>query len=209
MAANKLLIIGCGALAREIEWLKRQHQWQHVDLQCVDAELHNRPELIAPRVAHLIEKHRPNYRDIFVAYADCGSGGQLDKVLSKWNIERLPGAHCYAFYAGESTFNALSEENPATFYLTDFLARHFERLVVRGLKLDEHPQLKPQLFKHYQRVVYLQQAPDPAIVDAAQRAAAWLDLPLSIVKTGLGDLGRSLHEQVIHLHNSGRIDATY
>ena len=209
MTANKLLIIGCGALAREIEWLKRQHQWQHVDLQCVDAELHNRPELIAPRVAHLIEKHRPNYRDIFVAYADCGTGGQLDKVLSKWSIERLPGAHCYAFYAGESTFNALSEENPATFYLTDFLTRHFDRLVVRGLKLDEHPQLKPQVFKHYQRVVYLQQAHDPAIVDAAQRAAAWLDLPLSIVKTGLGDLGRALHEQVIHLHNSGRIDATY
>ena len=209
MTANKLLIIGCGALAREIDWLKRQHHWQHVDVQCVDAQLHNRPELIAPRVAHLIEKHHPHYRHIFVAYADCGSGGQLDKVLSKWHIERLPGAHCYAFYAGESTFNALAADNPATFYLTDFLARHFDRLVVRGLKIDEYPQLKSQFFKHYNRVVYLQQLSDPAIVNAAQRAAAWLDLPLSIVTTGLGDLGRNLHEQVIHLQDNGPIHATH
>ncbi len=209
MAANKLLIIGCGALAREIEGLKRLRQWQHVDLRCVDAELHNRPELIAPRVAALIEKYHQDYSRVFVAYADCGSGGQLDEVLSKWNVERLPGAHCYAFYAGESMFHALSEENPATFYLTDFLARHFDRLVVRGLKLDKHPELKQQFFAHYERVVYLQQATDPTILDAAQRAAAWLALPLTTLHTGLGDLGRILTEQVIHLQQGGLTHATH
>jgi len=209
LVANRLLIIGCGALAREIEWIKRQHQWQHVDMQCIDAELHNRPARIAPRVASLIEKYHSHYTKIFVAYADCGTGGQLDEVLSLWNIERLPGAHCYAFYAGEATFRALSKDNPATFYLTDFLARHFERLVVRGLKLDEHPELKAQVFAHYERVVYLQQIATSATLEAAQRAAHWLALPLTTIHTGMGDLSRTLDQHVVRVQTGGRIHATY
>ena len=136
-----ILIIACGALAREIAALRRANGWTDVDVQCLPPELHNRPERIVPAVREQIGAHRSRYATIFVAYADCGTGGMLDVLLREEGIERLPGAHCYEFFAGAAVFDQLQSAEPGTFYLTDFLLRHFDRLVTRGLGLDRHPEL--------------------------------------------------------------------
>ncbi|MDH3848980.1 MAG: DUF1638 domain-containing protein, partial [Gammaproteobacteria bacterium] len=122
-----VLVIACGALAREITDLKRSYGWSHLRLRCLDAKLHNRPEEIPERVREAIRESRADYEHIFIAYADCGTGGALDGVLEQEGVERLPGAHCYQLFAGSRRFSLLSSAEPGTFYLTDFLARHFER----------------------------------------------------------------------------------
>ena len=196
---SRLLVIACGALAREINAWRRSHPTCHVDLQCLDAALHNQPEKIPDAVEALIRQNQPHYDALFVAYGDCGTGGRLDTVLARWKVERLPGAHCYSAYATEEVFAQLAEGEPGSFYLTDFLVRHFNRLVIEGLKLDRYPELKSQLFAHYRRVVYLAQTDDAALRSAATEAAAQLDLPLEIVATGLGDVANTLDVQVLHL----------
>ena len=130
--------------------------------------LHNRPERIAPAVDAAIRKHGGNFGRIFVAYADCGTGGELDRVLAAHGVERLPGAHCYEFLAGTELFTALAEEELGTFYLTDFLVRHFDRLVRQGLGLDRHPELMPVYFGNYRKLVYLAQTDDAALDEAAR-----------------------------------------
>src|SRR3984885_8073601 len=155
-----ILIIACGALAREIAALRRMNQWTALDVRCLPAELHNRPERIAPAVRDEIRAHRDRYRTIFVAYGECGTAGQLDAVLAEEGVERIPGAHCYQFLAGAPVFEELCEAEPGTFYLTDFLLRHFDRLVIRGLGLDRHPELFSTYFGNYRKLVYLAQAPD-------------------------------------------------
>ena len=192
-----VLVIACGALSHEIEQLKKLNGWSHVKVQCLDADLHNRPQLIPEKLRQKIHQHRDQYDNIFVAYADCGTVGGIDKVLQEEGIERLPGAHCYSFYAGEAAFNQLAEDNPATFYLTDFLARHFERLVVRGLKLDLHPELHADFFGNYERVVYLSQRRDKDLVEMARNAADYLGLEFEQIHSGYGDLGKGLESQVI------------
>src|SRR5210317_12369 len=132
------LVIACGALAKEIVELKRLNGWSHLEIQCLPAKLHNRPEKIPGAVRAELEKRLPEFEHVFVAYADCGTGGELDKVLEEFGIERLPGAHCYDFYAGVSELAWLAADEPGTFYLTDFLTRHFDRLVQEGLGLDRH-----------------------------------------------------------------------
>jgi len=127
--------------------LKRANGWTHVDVKCLPAELHNRPERIPAAVRALIQSSRCHYRSLFVAYADCGTGGLLDVVLKEEGVERIPGAHCYEFFAGSKVFAELAEAELGTFYLTDFLLRHFDRLVIRGLGLDEHPELKPGILR--------------------------------------------------------------
>ena len=122
-----ILIIACGALAKEVLALKELNGWEHLHLTCLDAELHNRPDSIAPKLREKIAKNRQLYDNIFVAYADCGSGGAIDQVLEEEGIDRLPGAHCYSFFAGEENFAVLTEEALGTFYVTDFLVQHFER----------------------------------------------------------------------------------
>ena len=186
------LVIACGALAREIEALRRANGWTGFDLTCLPPELHNRPERIAPAVRELLEARRGEYRRIFVAYGDCGTGGRLDALLRAEGIERLPGAHCYEFFAGSSAFAALAEEEPGTFYLTDFLTRHFERLVVRELGLDRHPELGQEYFRNYRRVVYLSQAPSAELLERARRIAAQLGLSFEHRHTGFGELGTRL-----------------
>ncbi len=198
------LVIACGALAREIAALRRANAWDALDVRCLPAELHNRPERIAPAVRAAIQDARGRYRRIFVAYGDCGTGGELDRVLGEEGIERIPGAHCYEFFAGGPLFAALSEAEAGTFYLTDFLLRHFDRLVVRGLGLDRHPELFPMYFGHYRKLVYLSQAPRsnraslPAEVTleaalARGRAiAASMGLAFEHHPTGYGELGASL-----------------
>jgi hypothetical protein len=192
-----LLVIACGALAKELEWLRRHHGWQHVDIRCIDAALHNTPALIPERVNTLLEQYHDQYTKAFVAYADCGTSGKLDEVLKRWQVQRLPGPHCYSVLAGHERFQALAEAEPGTFYLTDFLVRHFNRLVIQGLKLDVHPQLMPQFFGHYQKVVYLVQQPNPELTEQAQAAADWLELPLDIVTTGLKPIATVLNSQII------------
>ena len=164
-----LLIIACGALAHEITALKRANAWDQLDVRCLPAELHNRPERIPAAVRALIRASRCHYRSIFVAYADCGTGGLLDAVLAEEGVERIPGAHCYEFFATSPVFTALAEAEIGTFYLTDFLLRHFERLVIQGLGLDKHPELFPTYFGNYRKLVYLAQRPS---ADAIERARA-------------------------------------
>lgn len=207
---SSLLVIACGALAREIEWLKRTNAWRNLSVKCLDAELHNHPDKIPEKLETLIAESHDQFDQIFVAYGDCGTGGRIDKVLARWNLERLPGAHCYSFYATEARFNALADAEPGTFYLTDFLVRHFDRLVVRGLKLDRHPQLLPQFFGHYRRVVYLAQQDDEQLQLAARRAADYLGLRFETLTTGMGELGQHLERQVINLqHASGAHHAAH
>ena len=197
----KLLVIACGALAREIVWLQKLNGWSQIELQCLDAELHNRPKLIPERLREKIKQNRSQYEHIFVAYGDCGTGGEIDRVLAEAgdSIERLPGAHCYSFYAGEVRFSEIAEEELGTFYLTDFLVEHFERLMIRGLKLDVHPELREQYFANYKLVVYLSQREDPALVVRAKAAAAFLGLEFRHEHSGYGDLENGLQEQILKI----------
>jgi Protein of unknown function (DUF1638) len=186
------LIIACGALAHEVAALRRANDWTALDVCCLPPELHNRPERIAPAVQEKIRAHRGEYRTIFVAYGDCGTGGRLDAVLREEGVERLPGAHCYEFFAGARAFAELAESEPGTFYLTDFLTRHFERLVVRGLGIDRHPQLAQEYFRNYRKVVYLAQIRSAPLLEQARQIAANLGLAFEHRHTGYGELGAHL-----------------
>ena len=194
--AGRVLVIACGALAREITALKRANGWAAVEVTCLAPELHNRPERIPASVKAAIDEARGRFDHIFVAYADCGTGGALDRVLAAEGIERLPGAHCYEFYATPAAFAALAEAEIGTFYLTDFLVRHFERLVWAGLGLDRHPELTAEYFRHYRKVVYLAQVADAALAREAEGIAARLGLAYERRVTGYGDLARSLDDVV-------------
>jgi Protein of unknown function (DUF1638) len=183
------LVIGCGALANELVELTRRAGLPAMDLTCLPASLHNRPEQIPGAVARKIRRARANgYDRIFVAYADCGTGGLLDVVLEEAGVARLEGAHCYEVYAGRAAFAALADEDPGTFYLTDFLARNFDRLVIRGLGLDRHPELLPTYFGNYRRVVYLAQTDDAALTERASAGARRLGLSFERRLVGLGEL---------------------
>ena len=198
------LVIACGALAHEIVALRRLNDWPHLQVQCLPADLHNRPEKIPEAVRAKIRAARSRFASIFVAYADCGTGGLLDAVLREEGVERIGGAHCYEFFAGSAAFEALTEQELGTFYLTDFLARHFERLIIRGMGIDRHPELLPMYFGHYRRLVYLAQTESPEADAAAQAAAARLGLAYERRFTGYGELGTSLRaaaEGVIQWRN--------
>jgi hypothetical protein len=186
------LVIACGALAREIAALKRANGWSALEVRCLPAELHNRPERIAPAVREVIRENRGRYAGIFVAYADCGTRGELDAVLKEEGIERLPGAHCYEFFATSAVFAQLAESEPGTFYLTDFLLRHFERLVVRTLGLDRHPELAAEYFRNYKKLVYLSQAPPAGAIEEARRIADSFGFAFEHRFTGYGELGTRL-----------------
>jgi Protein of unknown function (DUF1638) len=189
---SRVLVIGCGALARELVAVIDQAGLDNVDLTCLPATLHNRPGGIPALVRAKIQAARPRYDQIFVAYADCGTGGLLDSMLAEEGVERLPGAHCYQFYAGTEAFEAITDEDPATFFLTDFLARNFDRLIIRGLGIDRHPELLPIYFGNYHRLVYLAQTDDPALVTTARRAARRLGLAFEQRRTGYGELQTSI-----------------
>ena len=192
-----VLVIACGAIARELVELKRLNNWQHVEFQCLPAELHNRPEKIPAAVRDKINSLSESYDRVFVAYADCGTGGLLDSVLEEFDgIERLPGAHCYEFFAGAGQFAALAEQEPGTFYLTDFLVRHFDRLVKEGLGLVDHPELKPQYFGNYRKLVYLAQSRSPALEELARDCADYLGLEYEYHHTGLGKLDGILNDRL-------------
>jgi Protein of unknown function (DUF1638) len=192
----EVLIIACGAIAREVLAVIRMNGWTHVTVRCLPGKLHSRPERIPAAVDAKLREAKGDFDRIFVAYADCGTGGALEPVLAAHGVDRLPGAHCYGFLAGNAAWEAMHEDNPATFYLTDFLARHFETLVVRGLKLDRHPELKPLVFGNYERLLYLAQTDDPELLARARRAAEYLGLAFEHRRTGYGDLLPSLRRFV-------------
>lgn len=182
------LVIACGALAREIAALRNANGWTALDVACLPPELHNRPERIAGAVRDKIREYRAQYGEIFVAYADCGTKGELDAVLREEGVERIAGAHCYEFYATPALFSALNEAEPGTFYLTDFLLRHFDRLVIEGLGIDRHPELMETYFGNYRRLVYLAQAPKPESEARAREIAERLGLDCHVRFTGYGEL---------------------
>lgn len=183
---GRVLVIACGALAREIMAVRDLNGLDHIDLTCLPAQLHNTPEKIPGGVRRAILENKEAYDDILVGYGDCGTGGRLDKVLADTGSRRLDGAHCYAFLTGLSGFDRIAEEEPGTFYLTDFLARHFQTMVIEPLGLDWHPHLKDMYFAHYTRLVYLSQTEDPALEEAARAAAARLSLRYEHHHTGYG-----------------------
>ena len=188
--APRVLIVGCGALANELVALTRH--LPNVDITCLPATLHNRPGGIPAAVRDRIRRRRAGYDRVFVAYADCGTGGLLDPVIAEEGVERLSGAHCYEFYAGREAFEQMSAEEPGTFYLTDFLARNFDRLVIGALGLDRHPELRDAYFGNYRRLVYLAQTEDLALVKAARRAARRLGLTFEHRQTGYGELATTM-----------------
>jgi len=194
--AGSTLVIACGAIAHELVALKNANQWHHMDIHCLPAQWHNTPQHITPAVASKIEQLKDRYQRIFVGYADCGTGGSLDKLLDEYRIERLPGAHCYSFFAGQQVFDAMAEAQPGTFYLTDYLLEHFERLILEELGINRHPQLRNEYFGNYTRLMYLrQQRPSNPEIDRvakAQAAAQALGLPLTIHDTGLEPLANAL-----------------
>jgi len=188
-AAERTLLIACGALAREIVELVRVNAWQHLTVTCLPASWHNTPDRIPQGVRQRIRAARGNYDRILVLYGDCGTGGLLDAVLAEEGVERIDGPHCYAFFAGEAVFEALAEAEVGTFYLTDYLARHFERLIIQGLGLDRHPELLPLYFGNYRRLVYLAQTDDAGLDARAAAAAERLGLAYQRHFTGYGGLG--------------------
>jgi Protein of unknown function (DUF1638) len=195
--APRVVVIGCGALARELLALTKG--FPAVKVHCVDARLHMRPSRIAGAVSDRIAKTRAAYGDdvrIFVAYADCGTGGALDAVLEREAVERIAGAHCYEFYAGSATYAALQDEELGTFYLTDFLARQFETLVMAGLGLDRHPELLPDYFGSYRRLVYLAQTDDADLTRKAKAAADRLGLTFERRSTGYGELAPTIQTAI-------------
>jgi hypothetical protein len=191
---ESVLIIACGALATEIDQLKKSNGWQHLDLACLDAKLHHRPERIPERLREKIRRNKHDYDRIYVAYADCGTRGEIDRVIAEegGDIERLPGVHCYQFFAGSERFAELADAEPGTFYLTDFLAKHFDKFVMEPLKLDTRPELRDAYFGNYQRVVFLSQTEDESLLRAAQDAAKRLELDFEHVHCGYGELETSI-----------------
>jgi len=187
-----ILVIACGAIARELMQIRRSNGWDHMDVQCLPAELHNRPEKIPQQVEAKLKTERGRYDSVFVAYADCGTGGALDRLLEPLGISRLPGAHCYEFFAGSEAFGKMSEQEPGTFYLTDFLARHFDRLVIEGLGLDKHPQLRDSYFGNYRKLVYLAQTRNEGLEQTARACADRLQLEFELRYTGLAQFEAAL-----------------
>ena len=191
-APERLLVLACGALAREVLALVRANGWQYVDVRCLPAKLHVTPDRIPAAVDEALGETIDRYDRVFVGYADCGTAGALDRVLERHGAERLPGAHCYAAYAGLDEWDAMHDDEPGTYYLTDFLVQHFDSLVVKPLGLDRHPELRDDYFGNYRRVLYLSQAEDATMVARARACADRIGLPFEHRATGYGLLGGSL-----------------
>jgi len=184
------LIIACGALAREVLAVIEGQGLRDIAITCLPAGWHNTPAKIPEAVRAKIRDNRSRYARILVAYGDCGTGGLLDDVLREEGVERIAGPHCYQFFMGTADFEALAEAEPGCFFLTDYLTRHFERLIIEGLGLDRHPELRDDYFGNYTKVVYLAQTEDPALQALAKKAAERLGLAYEYRFTAYGELSR-------------------
>lgn len=190
---SKVRVIACGMIAREILAINEQLGLDHIDLKCLPAEFHHHPEKIAPAMEKAIQEARAEgFEDIFAGYADCGTGGELDKVCKKHGIERIAGPHCFSFYIGNETFAKEDGEHLTTFFITDFLARHFETFMKKPLGLDKHPELREMYFAHYTKALYLAQTDDEDLSRRAEEAANFLGLQYERRFTGFGDLTPAL-----------------
>ena len=189
-AQPRTLVIACGALARELVAVIEANRIGGLEVTCLPAILHNRPQEIPAAVRRKIRANRDRFDAILCLYGDCGTGGMLDAVLAEEGVERIDGAHCYEFYMGTPDFTALADDEPGTFFLTDYLVRHFDRLIVKGLGLDRYPELRNDYFGNYTRVVHLAQFDDPAMTVKAQLAADRLGLAFERRFTGLGAIER-------------------
>lgn len=185
---GRVLILACGALAREILAVLRVNEMNHVDLQCLPAILHNHPERIPAAIENAVASITNNYDEIFIAYADCGTGGRLQATAERLGLKMIPGPHCYAFFEGTEAFIARAESEFTAFYLTDFLVRQFDAFVWRPLGLDRHPELRETYFGHYEKLVYQAQTDDPELTRRAEDCARRLGLSFERRLTGYGDL---------------------
>lgn len=185
---GSVLVLACGALANEITAIIRTNTLDHITLTCLPAILHNSPEKIPDAVEDALTKHKEQFDQVFLAYADCGTGGRLAEICTRHGIEMIQGPHCYSFFEGTDAFAARAENDIDTFYLTDFLARGFENFVMKPLGLDRHPELRDMYFGHYNRLVYLAQTDNPDLDAMAQDAAKRLGLEYSRQMTGYGEL---------------------
>ena len=187
---GRVLLLACGALAHEIVALRDANGWTHLDLQCLPAILHNTPDRIAPAVEAAVSAHRADYDQIFVVYADCGTGGQLQALCDRLGVDMVEGPHCYSFFEGNAAFAA--REEATAFYLTDFLVRQFDAFVWKPLGLDRHPELRDMYFGNYEKLVYQAQTDNPALTDKARACAERLGLAFERRFTGYGDLTAAL-----------------
>jgi hypothetical protein len=188
MAAGRILLIACGALAREILNLKKANGWDHMDLTCLPAKLHLYPEKITEAVTEAVAKNRSSYDEIFVVYADCGTGGLLQTACDDMGVQMVAGPHCYSFFDGNQKFADISESEFTAFYLTDFLVRQFEAFIIKPMGLHRHPELRDLYFGNYEKLVYQAQTDDPALTEKAKAAAETLGLAFERRFTGYGDL---------------------
>lgn len=191
-AQGRILLVACGALAHEILALKRANGWDHLDLQCLPANLHLWPDRIPAAVEAAVTQHRAGYDQLFIVYADCGTGGLLQEKCKELGVEMVEGPHCYSFFEGNAAFAAKAEEEFTAFYLTDFLVRQFDAFVWRPMGLDRHPELRDMYFGNYTKLVYQAQTDDPALDDKARACAARLGLAYERRFTGYGDLTTAL-----------------
>ena len=191
---GQVLLLACGALAREVLALIRANGWSHLDLHCLPANLHNHPEKIPDAVEAAVATHRAAYQQIFVLYADCGTGGLLQARCAALGVEMLEGPHCYSFFEGNEMFAERSENEITAFYLTDFLVRQFDAFVTKPLGLDRHPELREMYFGHYTKLVYQAQTEDPELTAKAKDCASFLKLDFERRFTGYGDLEVALKD---------------
>ena len=199
-SGTRVLLIACGALAREIITVRDANGWDHLAIACLPAKLHNQPQKIPDAVRDRIRRGRADgYASIFIVYADCGTGGLLDQVCEEEGVQRIAGPHCYSFFDGNEAFAERAEAGEITaFYLTDFLARQFDTLIWKGMGLDRHPDLLPMIFGNYEKLVYLAQTDDPELERRARNAAARLGLIYEFRRTGYGDLTAFLRDAAAH-----------
>ena len=187
-------ILACGALAQELVALKRLNHWDKLEIRCLPAHYHQTPQRIPGAVREAIESIRgENSEPILVAYGDCGTAGKLDEILAEAGVERLPGAHCYEFFTGSEAFERMQEEEVGTFYLTDFLVRHFDTYVLRALGLDRKPELLEIYFGNYRRLMYIAQTRSESLLKQAKAHSQTLGLEFACEYTGYGELGQAMH----------------
>ena len=190
--SDKILILACGALSKEVSALIRLNGWTHLKNRYLPAILHNTPEIIAEQLRFNLQNAQAKFSRIFIGYADCGTGGEIDSLLDEFGVQRLPGAHCYEFYSGNQSFAGMMDEEPGSFFLTDFLVEAFEKLVWQGMKIDRHPELLQVYFKHYKKLVYLGQTENSELQTQADEIASRLGLKYEYLYTGYGELTPAL-----------------
>ena len=189
---GRILLIACGALAREILDLKAANGWTHLDLTCLPAKYHLYPDKITQAVRDAVARHRDAYDDFFVVYADCGTGGQLQAACAEMGVQMIAGPHCYSFFEGNDAFAAKADQEFTSFYLTDFLVRQFDAFIMKPMGLDRHPELRDMYFGNYEKLIYQAQTDDPALTEKARACANTLGLKFERRFTGYGDLKKVL-----------------